>query len=114
MVSLSGSEGLLLDLGDINKYCDRGDVSYLIITLHGKIKEEQNDVVHKITCVNTAHSGIQVKLILERLRKAKADAHSYNGPTISDINGKLLTAKDSDEMIIEILRELFADITEKK
>ena len=116
------SEGLLLDLGGINKYWDIGDGSYFIITLHGKIKGEQNDVAHKIPCVNVTNSGIQVKLIVDRLRKAKAEAHFYDGPAISDIKGKLLTAKDLDEMIIEILNELFitnqelfpADITDKK
>ena len=111
-----------MDLGGIDKHWDRGDGSYFIITLHGKIKVEQTDVGHKNPGVNVTNLGIQVKLIVDRRRKAKAEAHLYDGPAISDIKGKLLTAKDLDEMIIKILNELFitnqelfpADITDKK
>lgn len=122
VLSLRGAEGLLLDLGGINTYWERGDGTYIIVPLLGKIKGEQHDVVHKIPCVPVTSSGINVKAQLERLRSIKADLRYFDGPAISDSEGKLLSAKDLDEMVIEILHELFVshqelfpgDITEKK
>ena len=107
VLSLRGAEGLLLDLAGINRYWGRGDGSYVIITLLGKIKGEQNYISHNIPCVPITSSGINVEACIERLKTAKADLNFLDGPAISDIKGKLLTAKDLDEMIIEVLEDLY-------
>ena len=106
VTSLRGVEGLLLDLGGINRYWNRR-TDCVTITLLGKVKGEHGDRSHLLPCSEFTNSGIRVKLSLERLRKTKAAQGFIDGPAISGVNGKALYSRDIDDLLNEVLEEIF-------
>jgi hypothetical protein len=107
VLSLRGSEGLLLDLAGLHRYWGSGDGTYLVVTLQGTIKGETNDRDHLLPCVLTTSSGVDVKASLERLMSLKATKGFTDGPAISDLDGRVFSTRDLTESFLEILEELF-------
>ena len=107
-ISLRGTEGFLLDLAGLNKYW-REDRDHLIITLLGKVKGETADLAHLVPCVWVTSTGINVKGILARLLLDKRNLGFRDGPAISDEEGKLFTARDIDDMLLEILSNCYQE-----
>jgi hypothetical protein len=107
VLSLRGSEGLLLDLKGMIQHSDKGDDTYFVVALLGKIKGEHHDRCHLLPCANTTSSGINTRgwlgaLVNERVGKGEVD-----GPLFVDENGKILTTQVLDDNLIEILEDLY-------
>jgi hypothetical protein len=110
VVSLRGSEGLLLDLETLHRFWGTGKektTPYLIIPLKGKLKGESNHFCHLIPCVLSTSSGIDVEGSLHRLRMKKQALGFVDGPAISNLRGQVLTTRSLDDTFCEILEELF-------
>ena len=106
VISLRGPEGFLLDLKGLNQQWNKSD-DYVIIALLGRLKGERNDLAHYIPAANVTLSGINVKFILEKLILEKRKYGFVRGPAISDIEGKMYSAKDIDAMLHEVLGEIY-------
>jgi hypothetical protein len=107
VVSLRGSEGLLLDLGGLNRKWGVGREKYVVIALLGKIKGETGDRAHLLPCVVKTSSGIKVRMVLKRLLDFKRSVGQVNGPAISDLKGKILDSRALNDAFLEILEDLF-------
>ena len=107
-VSLRGPEGLLLDLNGLNRYWNTSN-DYIIITLFGRIKGEKYDLLHKIPCTKTTQSGIKVNETLDHLMRAKRLLGQTIGPAISDYRGRILSTKTLDDMLHEVLRQIYSE-----
>ena len=107
VVSLRGSEGLLLDMNGLMKHWKRNDGTYFLIPLLGRIKGEEVERPHLIPCVNTTSTQIRIKEVVRRLMKLKLKQGIITGPAISDCQGKSLTTSEFDDMMTEILENIF-------
>ena len=87
VLSLRGSEGLLLDLEGLHRHWGTGDGTYVVVTLQGTIKGESNDRDHLLPWVLVTSSGVEVKASLERLMALKSRKGFTDGPAISDVSG---------------------------
>ena len=111
VISLRGSEGFLLDLGTLRKLKERATNEYFWLSLLGKLKGEKVEKEHNIPCINITSSGINVKRIVYRLMEEKEKLGITNGPAISDRKGTSLTSTEIDQMLQEILEELYQEDT---
>ena len=109
VLSLRGNEGFLLDLKSLNKHNERDYGKYFVIGLLGKIKGEHNDREHCIPCSSKTTSGIDVKFTVFRLMEEKRKLGFTSGPAISNTKGVLYTSSEIDDLLIEILEELFEE-----
>ena len=109
VISLRGSEGLLLDLKTLRKLRERATEEYFWISLLGKLKGEKGSKEHNIPCVNVTVSGINVRRIIYRLIQEKEDAGFLEGPGISNFNGELYTTNEIDQILQEILEEWYEE-----
>ena len=107
VLSLRGPEGFLLDIDGLNRHWDGLRYEYVVFALLGKIKGEANDRDHLIPCVCQTSSGIRVRDILKRFLDIKTVIGQRDGPAISDIDGKLYGTKDLDDMLHDILLDIF-------
>ena len=73
------------------------------------MKGEHFHRVHLLPFVNVTSSGIKVRKTLENLLNLKKSFSFSDGPGISDIKGKLLRARDIDDMLIEALIHHFKE-----
>jgi hypothetical protein len=84
VVSLRGSEGLLLDLAGLIHQWEKGDGNCIVIALLGKIKGEHHERCHLLQSVPVTQSGVRVAESLERLIASKRRNGFKDGPAISD------------------------------
>lgn len=106
VVSLRGAEGMLLDLGGLNRHWKRTR-DYVVIALLGKVKGENNDRSHLLPCVNTTSSGVRVRQSIERLLRLKQHQKLTQGPAVSDEQGVALSSRDVDGFLHDVLEVLF-------
>ena len=106
VISLRGSEGLLLDLAGLNRYVDR-EQRHVVLTLLGRVKGETFDSAHLFFSVNTTGSGIPVRDSVCRLMALHAQAGRQSGPAISDHLGNLYSTRALDGMFLEVIEPLF-------
>jgi hypothetical protein len=99
--------GLYLDLAGLWRYKNEGTSDYLIITLLGKVKGEAHDRCHLIPCVRVTSSGIDVSHWINQLIELKKNQGFTSGPAISDEYGKVLPTRAIDDMLHEVLFDLF-------
>ena len=109
LLSSRGNEGFLLDKSGLNQFWSRNDGTYFIIALLGKIKGENVDQRHLIPCSNVTSSGIEIKVIVDRLRVAKRAAGFKDGPAISDIKGDTVSSPDLDGLLFSLLEDFFEE-----
>jgi hypothetical protein len=107
VVSLRGTEGLLLDLAGLHRHKGKGGDRYEVIALLGKIKGEHHDNAHLLPCVPITSSGVKVKESLRRLMAFKRQHGFVDGPAISDLQGRVLSTKGIDDSMLEVLEEIF-------
>jgi hypothetical protein len=106
-VPLRGCESFLLDLSGLNrKFTARGN-RYIVIALLGKIKGESDDRARLLPCVPVTSSGINVRASVGRLIELKKVLGHVDGPSISDLNGKVLSHQALNKSLLEVLEELF-------
>ena len=99
--------GFVLDLGGLLRYRNKATPHYLIITLLGKVKGEAHDRCHLIPCIRQTSSGINVFHWLDQLINLKVGDGFTSGPAISDKHGKVLPTRAVDDMLHEVLFDLF-------
>ena len=109
VLSLRGTEGQMLELGGIKKHWDEKRKGYFIVVLWGKIKGEEEYREHLIPCVNITKSGINVKYTVERLMELKGHQRVTTGPAISDSEGCLISTKELDRMLHELLLDIYSE-----
>jgi len=109
-ISLRGNEGFLLDVKSIITNWNNHPQDYIIIGLLGRYKGENHDYTHLVPCVNQTNSGLHVKNILHRAVREKIKYGFKDGPLISDRQGLLWTSHTIDEMMGEILVDIFRKI----
>jgi len=107
-LSLRGSEGFMIDLQGLRKQKDKSP-NYCIIALLGRLKGEKHDLTHLIPCVNKTKSGLNIRSIIARLIELKASANLFIGPAISTMDGKVLTSKAVDDILHDVLTDIFLD-----
>ena len=108
VISLRGSEGLMLDLTVINREL-MSDRDYCIIALKGKVKGESSHRDHLFpTCIQTS-SGINVRRWLRMLSAAQAMAGRNGGPAITGWDGSLLSTNKLDARLHEHLSAMFEE-----
>lgn len=106
LLSLRGSEGLLLSLDGLWKHINKGNGKYSVISLFGKVKGESGEHNHLIPCCTVTKSGIKVQESLRAFLNHKKSLGLVFGPAICDEHGKLLRAYQLDEMLHEVLVEV--------
>ena len=77
--------------------------------MYGKLKGEDSHREHLIPCINVTKSGIDIKYAIQRLIREKERIGIMNGPAISDETGALLTLKELDATLHDILLELYEE-----
>ena len=109
VVSLRGPEGILLDLDGLNRNWNEQREDFLVLALLRKVKGESHDRSHLIPCANVTASGIEIRKITQRFLEYKRKLGFTDGPAILDTEGKLLRIKDLDDMIHEVLIEIYEE-----
>lgn len=107
VVSLRGSEGLLLDLVGLIRQWEKGDGSCVVVALLGKIKGKHHERCHLLPSVTVTQSGVKVAESLERLIASKGRNGFHDGPAISDEKGEAYSSRAIDDCLHEILEDLF-------
>ena len=74
----------------------------------GKLKEEGIAKQHHIPCGNTTSSGIDVKARVIKLMEEKQKICLVQGPAISDSKGELITSVELDQMLNNLLENLYS------
>jgi hypothetical protein len=107
VLSLRGTEGLLLDLEGLRKHQNMGGDNYIIIALRGKVKGEHADRCHLLPCCKQTGSGILVQQWIEELIHMKERYGQTTGPAISDTRGVILSTQHLDFRLVSTLEEIF-------
>ena len=109
VISLRGTEGLLLDLDGMNRNWTEPSKGHFIIALLGKVKGEHHEQAHLIPCVDKTSSGIPVRNVVLRLLKLKRKVGWIDGPAITNSKGVLYSLKDLDYKLVEVLTRIYLD-----
>lgn len=107
VLSLRGDEGFLIDLNETRLNWDNHSKDYVIIALLGQLKGTKEESTYTFPSVNITTSGINVKEILKRAVIIKKKLGFVDGPLISDTQGFLWSSRTVDDMMHEILLDLF-------
>lgn len=110
VLSLRGSEGLLLDLKSLIKHnMGKPEKDHIIITLLGKVKGESQDRVHIMPASLITKSGLKLGSSINRLITVKKRFGFTGGPAISDHQGRILSSRDLDGYLHDVLEEIHQD-----
>ena len=109
VISLRGSEGLLLDLGGLRGHFQDNTQDYVILTLLGTVKGEHHERQHLLPAVNETSSGLQVKLWVRRLLAIRYKEGRLSGPAICDQDGKVMTSTQLNSLFHSALTDVFAN-----
>ena len=109
VLSLRGVEGFMVDVESTYRLRNRNDGTYQTVGLMGRVKGETQDRCHLVPCVPVTGSGIEVKRILLRQLELKRSQGNVSGPVISHVNGDIYKSSEIDEILIEILEEMFEE-----
>ena len=117
VVSLRGSEGLLLDLEGLNNFLketmtDPTFGEYVYICLRGQVKGENNVRSHLLPSVAVTRSGVRVKDSLTRLIQLKQRQGFEEGPAVSSTQGIVLTTQAINDCLIEALEDIYKETPE--
>jgi hypothetical protein len=99
VVSLRGSEGLILDLAGLIRQWEKGDGTCVVIALLGKIKGKHHERCHLLPSVPITQSGVRVAELLERLIASKRQKGFEDGPAISDERGEAYSSRAIDDCV---------------
>ena len=106
-ISLRGNATFLLDIDGLNTHKTDNSLYYIVIALLGKIKGEANGKHRLNPCINVTSSGIDVRHILYLLLVQKRLLGYEDGPGITDLQGRVYSTRDIDDMLHEILEDIF-------
>ena len=92
LLSLRGSEALLLDLGSLIKRVD-DHRKYALMHLPGKLKADYHVKDHAFTTTLKSNSGIEIQKWMSALIAIHEKCERLKGPAITDFYGHRLTRK---------------------
>jgi hypothetical protein len=108
--SLRGPEGLLLELaGCLRNFRPDGAEDHVVFALLGTVKGEHREREHLLPAVNVTGSGIPVRRWLKRVLAANRMCGRTTGPAFCNEEGVVLTSRDMNESLHEILGELLGE-----
>ena len=107
VLSLQGNECVLLDIDGMRKSANRNTEKYFWICLLGKLKGEDMDRQHNIPCSPNTNSGIKVRRVVQRLIEEKEKLGILRRSAVSDWEGKMYTAGDVDNIMHDLLENIF-------
>ena len=105
VLSLRGSEGLMLNLTTIKKELDKPR-DFCLIALKGKVKGESAERDHILPCVKVTKSKINVQVWLRMLCVAHAMTGRKGGPAITSWEGQTLSTSHLDGLLHYYLTEM--------
>lgn len=108
LISLRGSEGLMIDLAVINRELEK-DRDCCMIGLKGRVKGESVDRDHLFPCSKITSSGINVLKWLQLLSAAHKMAGRTRGSAITTWNGEIVKVGQLDSRLHEMLSWLFEE-----
>ena len=73
----------------------------------GQIKGESNDSCHLLPCINVTGSGLNERFITHLHMTLKESQGLNNGLAVLDIHGTILNYNDIDQLLINILEEMY-------
>jgi hypothetical protein len=100
-------EGFLLYLEGLNCHWRVEVEDHFIIALQGKIKGEHNVWCHLLPYLPVAGTESRIKESVKQLMDLKATQGLMDGHAISKENGHLFLSRAIDELMLEVLEELF-------
>ena len=106
---MRGPEGLLFDIDGLNRHWNHNRQDYVIVSLLGRVKGKTLDRSHLLPCTTVTDSGISVKTTLRNLLTDKNAFGLKDGPDISDHEGKMYHMKDLDDMLHDVLTDIYSD-----
>lgn len=107
LLSLRGSEGLLLSIEGIKEHWTRGKGNHVVISLFGKVKGESGEHNHLIPCCETTKSGLQIREAIGEFLNHKKSLGIEYGPAICDGSGKILRVGELDEYLHSVLIDIY-------
>jgi len=108
ILSLRGSEGLMLDLTVVNRELKQ-ERDYCILGLKGKVKGESVHRDHLFPCILKTSSSIDANNWVKMLSAAHSMAGRGGRPAITDWNGLILAIGLLDTTLHEYLAQMFED-----
>ena len=106
VLSLRGSEGLLVDLEGLIEF-DDPDRDFVVIPLLGRFKGEHHTSQHLMPCARETESGIRVDLWVRRLLMVNLAEGRQRGPALINSNAAQSSSSEMNAMFIECLTELY-------
>jgi hypothetical protein len=108
--SLRGPEGLLVDLGGLRKNFVKGqNEDYVIVALLGQVKGEHGEREHLLPTASVTRSGIKVRQWVQRVIAVNQMCGRETGPAFCDEKGVVLKSGDMNEVLHELLGEIFVE-----
>ena len=109
--SLRGEEGFLLDIKKLRE--NRSKAGGLIwLPLIGTVKGDKGTHTYLLRSVPQTDTGIDVEAWRNKLLKVHEYFGREDGPAICDDNGYLMRTRDMNEMLWEIMEELYEEDTD--
>jgi hypothetical protein len=105
VLSLRGSEGLLVDLEGLIEF-DEPDRDYVVIPLLGRFKGEHHLTQHLMPCVRETDSGIRVEVWIQRLLTIHEEEGRRKGSALVNSSGVQPSSSEMNVMFIDCLTEL--------
>ena len=108
VLSLRGSEGLLVDLEGLIEF-DDPVIDYVVIPLLGRFKGEHHTTQHLMPCVRETESGIRVEVWIKRLLTIHKAEGRQKGPALVNSSGVQFSSSEMNVLLIDCLTELYEE-----
>ena len=108
VLSLRGSEGLLVDLEGLIKFDDPGR-DFVVVPLLERFKGEHHTTQHLMPCVRETESGIRVEVWIKRLLMIHEAEGRRKGPALVNTSGVQSSSSEMNVMFIDCLTELYEE-----
>ena len=107
VLSLRGSEGLLIDLGGLKDYLTRDPPERVTVTLLGKVKGEHHVRHHVLPAVSVTSSGLPIKSWIKKLVAVRSREGRRDGPAVCGPNGEVLETSMLNDLFHEALIAIY-------
>jgi hypothetical protein len=110
VVSLRGSEGLMVDLGGLCSHFNDCPEKYSVVSLRGRVKGENHERSHLLPCSNETDSGIQVRKWIKWTIIMNSRLRRRDGPAFVKSKGSEflpMQSKDMNKMFVDCLMRVF-------
>jgi hypothetical protein len=108
VLSLRGTEGLMVDLGEMIKLFDEAR-AHDVIPLLGRTKGENHVRHHRLACVPKTKTGIEVRRWMKRLMGMHSLRGRSSGPAFVNAKGRQATSAEMNDLFHLALVDVFKD-----